>query len=88
MVLDEVTFLGADAGFRLAGRAAGKPATWDVDRVVAHVGYRPDVGFVSELRAGEPGYFTLGAKARARGADFLLADGYAEARRVVGELVG
>ena len=66
-----------------ASGVAGKPVTWEVERVIAAVGYRPDLSVCTELRVGEPpgkietdepGYFVLGAKSRGRDSNFLLAD--------------
>jgi thioredoxin reductase len=82
--IDELVCNGPDQGFHVAGRVAGKPESWVVDRVIAHVGYRPDPTLASELRADEPGYFVLGAKAA--GSDFLLADGHEQIRRVFAQL--
>jgi thioredoxin reductase len=88
--IDEMVCAGPDQGFRITGRVGGKPATWEVERVVANVGYRPDVSFAAELRVddprgdiatGEPGYFVLGAKSRGRDSAFLLRDGHDQVRR-------
>src|SRR5262249_21684447 len=40
-VVETVEFAGADRGFRVTARLAGKPKTWEVERVIAHVGYTP-----------------------------------------------
>ncbi len=42
-VLDEVICHGADSNFRIAERTAGKPVSWEVERVIANVGYRADM---------------------------------------------
>jgi len=89
-MIDELVSHGPDQGFRIAGRVGGKPMTWEVERVIANVGYRPDPSLVSELRIGElagkiasdePGYFVLGAKAAGRTGDFLIRDGHEQIRR-------
>jgi hypothetical protein len=84
--LDEVSFLGPDAGFRLIGRSNGKPATWEVERVIANVGYRPDHTIGSTLPDNEPGWFVLGAKSR--GSGFLLRDGHDQIRRTFATVTG
>ena len=73
--IDELTHLGPDKGFRVVGRAAGGVKTWEVDRVIAAAGTRPDGNLAAEV-AGVPGYFALGSKAGGR--RFLLAHGLAE----------
>lgn len=95
--LDELVCHGPDQGFRITGRVAGKPQTWEVERVVANVGYRPDLSFCAELRVGEPagqietdepGYFILGAKAKGRDSGFLLRDGHDHVRRAFAVILG
>jgi thioredoxin reductase len=95
--VEEITSHGPDQGFRVTARVAGQPRTWDVERVVANVGYRPDVSLWQELRiaepageitTGEPGYFVLGAKARGRDSGFLLADAKDQIRRAFALLTG
>jgi thioredoxin reductase len=96
-VLDEVTCHGPDGGFRVAGRTAGKPASWEVERVIANVGYRADMRISDGLRVDEPhgkpetrepGYFILGAKSFGRDSGFLLRDGFDQIRRVFARLTG
>lgn len=95
-VLDEVVSHGPDKGFRVAGRSAGKPVSWDVERVIANVGYRADGRISDGLRVGEsngpetaePGYFILGDKSSGAGSDFLLRDGFEQIRRVFAKLTG
>lgn len=84
-VLDEVVCAGPDQGFRVVGRSAGRPVVWEVDRVVANVGYRPDPGLTEALRPDEPGYFVLGAKSGGRG--FLLRDAFDPIRRVFARIL-
>lgn len=94
-LIEELVCHGPDQGFRVTARVGGKPATWEAERVVANVGYRPDATLWQELRVaeptgdvatGEPGYFVLGAKSRGRDSTFLLRDGFEQARRVVAGL--
>jgi thioredoxin reductase len=96
-VIDEVTCHGPDKGFRVAGRSAGQPVSWEVERVIAHVGYRVDARICDGLRVDEPnrqpetrepGYFVLGAKSYGRDSGFLLRDGHDQIRRVFARLAG
>lgn len=91
-VVEELVCHGPDQGFRVTARVAGKPRAWDVERVVANVGYRPDQTLWQELRVsepgGEPGYYVLGAKSRGRDSDFLLRDGFEQVRRTFAAITG
>jgi hypothetical protein len=96
-VLDEVICHGPDGGFRVAGRTAGKPVSWEVERVIANVGYRADMRISDGLRVDEPrghpetrepGYYILGAKSFGRDSGFLLRDGFDQIRRVFAQLTG
>jgi thioredoxin reductase len=96
-VIDEVVCHGPDKGFRVAGRTAGKPVSWEVERVIANVGYRADGRISDGLRVGEPtgdpetgepGYFVLGDKSSRPEPGFLLRDGFAQIRRVFAGLTG
>jgi hypothetical protein len=40
--LESLESLGQDRGFRATARCGGKTRTWDVDRIIANVGYTPD----------------------------------------------
>jgi thioredoxin reductase len=96
-VIEEVTWHGPDKGFRVAGRSAGQPVSWEVERVIANVGYRTDARISDGLRVaepnrapetGEPGYFILGAKSFSRDSGFLLRDGHDQIRKVFATLTG
>ncbi len=96
-VLDEVVCHGPDKGFRVAGRSNGKPVSWEVERVIANVGYRADMRISDGLRVDEPtgqpitrepGYYILGAKSFGRDSNFLLRDGYDQVRRVFANITG
>ena len=50
---------GQDRGFRVTARCAGKERSWDVDRIIANVGYSPDTNLGRELQIHEC-YATLG----------------------------
>lgn len=96
-LIDEVIAHGPDQGVRLSGRVAGKPMSWDVERVIAAIGDRPDWTIAPYGRSGlsrtlieEPGYYPLGAKSFERGPqtwnDFFLKDGYDQVARLFGQL--
>ncbi len=96
-VLDEIISHGSDKGFRVAGRSNNKPVSWEVERVIANVGYRADLRISDGLRVDEPtgapetrepNYFILGAKSFGRDSGFLLRDGFAQIRRVFATLTG
>ncbi len=95
--IDEVVSHGPDQGFRVSARVAGKPLTWEVERVIANVGYRPDNAACSELRVAEPsgtiatdepGYFVLGSKAMGRESYFLIRDGHEQIRKAIAIILG
>ena len=96
-VLDEVVSHGPDKGFRVAGRTAGKPVSWEVERVIANVGYRADMRISDGLRVDvptgqpetrEPNYFIIGNKSTVVKSDFLIRDGFDQIRRVFAQLSG
>lgn len=94
--IEEVVCNGPDQGFKIAAKVGGKPTTWDVERVIANVGYRPEMGLCTELRVeepagrietGEPGYFVLGSKSRGRDSNFILKDGHDQIRRAFAQIL-
>jgi thioredoxin reductase len=62
--VEMIESLGPDRGFRVTVRCAGKPRNWEVDRVLANVGYSPDTRLYRELQIHEC-YATLGPMALA-----------------------
>jgi hypothetical protein len=58
-VLESIEALGPDKGFRVTARCGGRSRTWDVDRVIANVGYTPDTKLYRELQIHEC-YASLG----------------------------
>jgi len=95
--IDEIVCDDAGSGFSLRARVAGKPFSWNVERVIAAVGYRPDLTFCQELQlqeswsgieTTEPGYYILGAKSRGRDSNFLLRDGHEQIRLAVAAITG
>lgn len=51
--IDAIDFLGQDKGFKVAARTAAEPKTWDVERIIANVGYSPDTNLTRELQIHE-----------------------------------
>jgi thioredoxin reductase len=45
--------LGPDRGFKVTARCAGKFRTWEVDRIIANIGYQPDTRLYRELQVAE-----------------------------------
>jgi thioredoxin reductase len=58
-MVESIETAGPDCGFKVTARSAGKLRTWDVDRIVANVGYTPDTALYRELQVHEC-YATLG----------------------------
>ena len=52
-VVEAIESLGQDKGFRITTRSAGKSRTFEVDRIVANVGYTPDRLLYRELQIHE-----------------------------------
>lgn len=42
-----------DKGFKVTGRTAGKSRTWEVERIIAQVGYTPETALTRELQVHE-----------------------------------
>lgn len=57
--VDAIDSPGPDRGFRVTGRVAGKQRAWEVDRLIANVGYTPDTDLYRELQVHEC-YASLG----------------------------
>jgi hypothetical protein len=55
---------GPDRGFKVTARCAGKTVTWEVDRLIANVGYTPSTDLYRELQVHEC-YASLGPMALA-----------------------
>jgi hypothetical protein len=52
-VVESIIGHGPDKGFTIAARVDGKPKTWEVDRIIANVGYEPDNRLYRELQVHE-----------------------------------
>jgi hypothetical protein len=52
-VVDAVEFFGPDKGFKVTTRCAGKVRIWEVDRLIANLGYSPDRNPYRELQIHE-----------------------------------
>jgi thioredoxin reductase len=98
-VIDAIESHSQDRGFRVTGRIGGEPIIWEVERVIANVGYVPENTFCRELhvfepdrtmavRQLEPNYFILGAKSSGRDSRFLLRMGLDQIREVFTTLLG
>ncbi|MCS6865248.1 MAG: NAD(P)-binding domain-containing protein [Gemmataceae bacterium] len=96
-VIDEVICHNPEGGFRIAGRSAGRPVVWEVERIIANVGYSADLGLCRGLlvdppdrkpETREPGYYILGVKSYGRYSGFLLRDGFEQIRRVFAQIMG
>src|SRR5262249_15100424 len=78
-VIEAVETAGPARGFKVTARRAGQPVTWNVDRVVANVGYRPDDGLYRELQVHEcyasQGPMKLAAALAGKGGGDCLAHG-------------
>jgi thioredoxin reductase len=44
---------GPDRGFKVSGRRAGKATTWEVERIIANLGYTPNNDLYRELQVAE-----------------------------------
>jgi hypothetical protein len=97
--IESIESHGLERGFRVTSRSAGEEMAWEVERIIANVGYRPDLSFCRELhvvepndrygvRQPEPNYFLLGAKSRGRDVSFLLRSGFVDIRDVFAQLAG
>lgn len=90
--IDEVASHGPDKGFRVAARVGTERMEWEVERLIAATGTRPEPTLTAELRvdepAGEPGYLVLGSKSVGRSGEFTLADGHEQVRRAVVAIAG
>jgi hypothetical protein len=62
--VEAVEWVGPDKGFQVTARLGGKAKTWEVERVIANVGYTPDAGLYRELQVHEC-YASLGPMALA-----------------------
>lgn len=75
-VVESIEARGPDKGLKVTARVAGKLMSWDVERMIANVGYTPNTEIYRELQVHEC-YATLGtmglaaALAQHKGADCL-----------------
>lgn len=94
----EVASTGPDKGYRVVTQSScGQTRTWEAERLIANVGFKPDQTLTAELRVtepdgdvttGEPGYYILGAKCHGRRSGFLLRDAHDQIRRVFAGIQG
>jgi thioredoxin reductase len=52
-VIDAIDCPGQDRGFKVTGRLNGKEKVWEVERVIANIGYVPDTRLYGELQVHE-----------------------------------
>jgi thioredoxin reductase len=99
IVIDAVECHGQDRGFRVNAHCGSEEMNWEVDRLIANVGYLPSLKLCQELhvleadhrfgvRQPEPNYFLVGAKSVSRDADFLLRTGFEQVRDVFAQIAG
>jgi thioredoxin reductase len=94
--VQSVESAGPDKGFKVSARCGGKVLAWDVDRVIANVGYSPNTELYRELqvqevasvRHPEPNFFVLGAKSYGRNSQFLVRTGFDQVREVFALITG
>jgi thioredoxin reductase len=103
-IIESIVSLGQDKGFQVTERVVGIRKSWDVDRIIASVGYRPDFSIYRELQVQEcpihegpangsifttePNFFILGAKSRGRDSQFLLKTGLDQVREALAKVTG
>jgi thioredoxin reductase len=101
-VVEAIETAGPDRGFKVSGRSGGKAVSWDVERVIANVGYSPESELYRELqvpescdalrpagpRCPEPNFFVLGAKSYGRDSSFLLRTGFDQVREAFALITG
>jgi thioredoxin reductase len=58
-MIESAEWAGPDKGFKVTARCGGKPRTWEVERLIANVGFTPDRSLYRELQVHEC-YATLG----------------------------
>ena len=52
-VVEAIECAGPDRGFKVTARCGGKPRTWEVERLIANVGYSPNSSLYRELQVAE-----------------------------------
>jgi hypothetical protein len=57
--VQQIDTLGPDKGFKVTATVGSQTRTWDVDRIIANVGYTPDTSLYRELQVHEC-YASLG----------------------------
>jgi hypothetical protein len=101
-VVESIDQSGPDRPFQVTGRCGKKTTTWEVDRIVANVGFSPHAELYRELqveerhaspgpvalRSGEPNFYVLGAKSYGRNSNFLLKNGLEQVREVFALITG
>jgi thioredoxin reductase len=95
-IVQEIESYG-DEGFVVRALCGPEERSWEVDRVIANVGYQPDDDLYRELhvsvqagslRQVEPNFYILGSKSHGRNAMFLLRNGFEQVRDVFALIAG
>ncbi|HVS38154.1 MAG TPA: monooxygenase [Gemmataceae bacterium] len=98
-VVEAIETAGPDRGFKVSARSGGRVVSWDVERIIANVGYSPEAGLYRELqvqesgdslrpKTTEPNFYVLGAKSHGRDSNFLLRTGLEQVRDVMALIAG
>ncbi len=100
-IIQSVIHKGKD-GFTVTALCNGDEKSWDVDRLIANVGYEPERRIYRELQViedaaqaapvplkqPEPGFHVLGAKSHGRSPNFLMGKGFEQVREVFALIAG
>lgn len=86
IALEGVHHLGPNNGFRVVGYHGDKQLEWEVDCLIASVGYRAQNLLWDSCASDIDDYFVVGAKTDPK--SFLLADGHRQLRQVMQKIVG
>ncbi|VTR97649.1 NAD(P)/FAD-dependent oxidoreductase [Tuwongella immobilis] len=96
--IESILSHGPDKGFRVETNCDGETSIWEVEQIIANIGYRGDDGISRELHVGppappspmtdEPGFFRLGIKSYGRDSRFLLKQGYDQIKAVFAQIAG
>ncbi len=73
-------------GFNVRALCGGEERSWQVDRMIANVGYQADASLYRALQVPEPNFHVLGSKGA--GSGFLLRNGFEQVRDVFGRIMG
>lgn len=100
-IIQSILHKGKD-GFTVTALCNGEEKAWEVDRVIANVGYEPERRIYRELQVNEdlehsapaplkqpePGFHALGAKSQGRSPSYLMSKGHEQVREVFALITG